>query len=143
MRNLTLRVQAYPGDLNPIGTVFGGWIMSMMDKAASVAVDDLIDSPAVTVGVTDLHFIKPVRSGDIITIYTTIKKVGKTSVSVYVEVVVQCHKLHCDARCDMAVTDATFTFVAISKDGESVPVRSVLRSNLHEDVLKIIDEQDN
>lgn len=138
MRNLTLRLQAYPSDLNPIGTVFGGWIMSLMDKAASIAVDDLIDSPAVTVGVTDLNFKKPVRNGDIVTVFTTIKKIGNTSVSVYVEVVVQCHKLHCDARCDMAVTDATFTFVAISKEGEPVPVRSVVRSNLPEEVLKLM-----
>ena len=138
MRNLTLRIQAYPSDLNPIGTVFGGWIMSMMDKAASIAVDDIIDAPAVTVGVTDLHFIKPVRNGDIVTIYTTIQKIGNTSVSVYVEVVVECHKAHCDARCEMAVTHATFTFVAISKDGEPVSVRSVLRSKLDEAVMKLL-----
>ncbi|MBD3792039.1 MAG: acyl-CoA thioesterase [Campylobacterales bacterium] len=138
MRNLTLRMQAYPGDLNPIGTVFGGWIMSMMDKAASIAVDDLIDSPAATVGVTDLHFIKPVRSGDIVTIYTTIQRIGNTSVSVYVEVVVECRKPHCDTRCEMAVTHATFTFVAISKEGEPLPVRSVLRSRLDEAVLKLL-----
>ncbi|UFH60342.1 acyl-CoA thioesterase [Sulfurovum mangrovi] len=138
MRNLTLRIQAYPGDLNPIGTVFGGWIMSMMDKAASIAVDDLIDSPAVTVGVTDLRFIKPVRSGDIVTIYTTIQKIGNTSISVYVEVVVECHKLHCDARCEMSVTDATFTFVAISKEGEPLSVRSVLRTNLDQDILELL-----
>jgi acyl-CoA thioesterase YciA len=141
VRNLTLRIQAYPGDLNPIGTVFGGWIMSMMDKAASIAVDDLIDSPAVTVGVTDLHFIEPIKSGDIVTIYTTIQKVGNTSVSVYVEVIVQCHKLHCDARCDMAVTHATFTFVSINKNGDSVPIRSVLRSNLHEDIMKLVEDK--
>ncbi len=138
MRQLTLRVQAYPSDLNPIGTVFGGWIMSMMDKAASIAIDDLIESPAVTVGVTDLHFIKPVRNGDIVTIYTTIQKIGNTSVSVYVEVVVECRKPRCDTRCEMDVTHAVFTFVAISKEGESVPIRSVLRSNLSDDVKKLL-----
>jgi len=87
MRKLTLRIQAYPSDLNPIGTVFGGWIMSIMDKAASIAVYDIIDANAVTVGVTNLHFIKPVRSGDIVTVYTTIKKIGNSSISVYVEVI--------------------------------------------------------
>jgi len=138
VRQLTLRVQAYPSDLNPIGTVFGGWIMSMMDKAASIAIDDLIESPAVTVGVTDLHFIKPVRNGDIVTIYTTIQKIGNTSVSVYVEVVVECRKPRCDTRCEMDVTHAVFTFVAISKEGESVPIRSVLRSNLSDDVKKLL-----
>ncbi len=43
IRTLALRIQAYPTDLNPMGTVFGGWIMSMMDRAASIAVKDLIN----------------------------------------------------------------------------------------------------
>jgi acyl-CoA thioesterase YciA len=137
MRTLALRVQAYPSDLNPIGTVFGGWIMSMMDKAASIAVDDIIDAAAVTVGVTDLHFIKPVRNGDIISVYTTVTKIGNSSISIYVEVVVQCHKKYCDKRCEMPVTDATFTFVAISPQGEPISVASVLRSILHEDILAL------
>lgn len=140
-KKLTLRIQAYPSDLNPIGTVFGGWIMSMMDKAASIAVDDVIESPAVTVGVTDLHFIKPVRNGDIVTIYTTIQKIGNTSISVYVEVIVECRKPVCNTRYEMAVTDAVFTFVSISKEGESIPVRSVLRSNLSEDVMKLLEKE--
>ena len=138
MRKLTLRIQAYPRDLNPIGTVFGGWIMSIMDKAASIAVNDIIDATAVTVGVTNLHFIKPVRNGDIVTVYTTINKIGNSSISVYVEVIVECHKPLCDTRCEMSVTDATFTFVAIAKEGESIPVRSVIRSNLPQSILALL-----
>jgi acyl-CoA thioesterase YciA len=138
MKNLTLRIQAYPTDLNPAGTVFGGWIMSMMDRAASIAVGEVIYSTAVTVGVTDLHFIKPVKNGDVISVYTTISKVGKSSISIYVEVMVECHHNHiCDQRCEMAVTNATFTFVAVSDTGDSIPVRSVVRNNLHEDVKKL------
>ncbi|HHH20141.1 MAG TPA: acyl-CoA thioesterase [Campylobacterales bacterium] len=139
MKKLTLRIQAYPTDLNPIGTVFGGWIMSMMDRAASIAVKDLIHSTAVTVGVTDLHFIKPVRNGDVITVYTTISKIGNSSISIYVEVMVECHhNVVCDEKCEMAVTDATFTFVAVSHEGDTVPVRSVLRNNLSEDVQELL-----
>jgi len=138
MRKLTLRIKAYPSDLNPIGTVFGGWIMSIMDKAASIAVDDIIDANAVTVGVTNLHFIKPVRSGDIVTVYTTINKIGNSSISVYVEVIVECHKPHCDSRCEISVTDATFTFVAVDKEGESISVKSVLRSQLPNSVLALL-----
>lgn len=142
MSKLTLRVQAYPGDLNPYGTVFGGWIMSMMDKAASIAVTDVIDAIAVTVGVTDLRFLAPVRSGDIVTIFTTIRKIGRTSIAVYVEVVVQCHKPHCDERCEKAVTDAVFTFVAVSEDGETIPVRTVLRRHLDPEVEALVGERD-
>ena len=138
MRVLTLRIQAYPSDLNPSGTVFGGWIMSMMDKAASIAVGDLIDATAVTVAVSDLHFIKPIQNGDVVTIYTTIKKTGNSSILVYVEAEVLCRKSYCDTRCEMQVTDAAFTFVAVDKKGESIPVKSVVRKNLPKDVMALL-----
>ncbi len=130
MRTLTIRTQAYPSDLNPAGTVFGGWIMSMLDKAASIAVEDLVNVTVVTVGVSELHFIKPIQNGDVVTIYTTIKKIGTTSITVYVEADVLCRKPHCNMRCEMRVTDATFTFVAVDGSGEPVPVRSVSRENI-------------
>lgn len=138
MRALTLRVQAYPSDLNPLGTVFGGWVMSMMDKAASIAVGDLIDAPAVTVAVSNLHFIKPIQNGDVVTIHTTINKIGKSSIAIYVEADVLCRKPHCDTRCEMRVTDAIFTFVAVNKSGVPIDVRSVLRNNLPQEVEKLL-----
>lgn len=138
MRTLTLRIQAYPSDLNPLGTVFGGWIMSMLDKAASIAVGDLVDATAVTVAVSDLHFIKPIQNGDVVTIHTTIKKIGNSSVKVYVEADVLCRNPHCDMRCEMKVTDAIFTFVAVDKNGEPIDVRSVLRTNLPQGVEKLL-----
>lgn len=130
MRVLTLKTQAYPSDLNPAGTVFGGWIMSILDKAASIAVGDLITSNAVTVAVSNLHFIKPVQNGDVITIHTTIKKIGRTSIQIYLEADVVCRKSYCDLRCNMPVTDATFTFVAVDKNGEPIAVKSVLRKKI-------------
>jgi len=138
MRTLTLRIQAYPSDLNPLGTVFGRWVMSMVDKAASIAVGDLIDATAVTVAVSDLHFIKPIQNGDVVTIHTTINRIGKSSIIIYVEADVLCRKPHCDARCEMRVTDATFTFVAVNKNGEPIDVRSVLRENLPQGVEKLL-----
>lgn len=138
MRVLTLRIQAYPSDLNPLGTVFGGWIMSIMDKAASIAVGDLIDATAVTVAVSNLHFAKPIQNGDVVTIYTTINKIGNSSISVYVEADVLCRKSNCDTRCEMQVTDATFTFVAVDKNSEPIAVKSVLRDNLSKEVLELL-----
>ncbi|NEW59685.1 acyl-CoA thioesterase [Sulfurovum sp. bin170] len=127
MRTLTLRIQAYPSDLNPLGTVFGGWIMSMLDKAASIAVGDLINVNAVTVAVSNLHFLKPIQNGDVVTIHTTVTKIGKSSVTVYVEADVLCRKQFCNENCEMRVTDATFIFVAVDKSGQPIPVASVLR----------------
>ena len=138
MKTLTLRVQAYPSDLNPIGTVFGGWIMSMMDKAASIAVGDLVDATAVTVGVSEFHFLKPIQNGDVVSIYTTIKKIGNSSITVYVQADVLCRKPHCDVRCEMLVTDADFTFVVVDKYSEPMNVRGVLRENLHQDIQNLL-----
>jgi acyl-CoA thioesterase YciA len=130
LRVITLREQAYPSDLNHLGTVFGGWLMSKMDKAASIAVEDIVDSTAVTVGVSDLHFVKPVQNGDVVTIYTTVDSIGRSSIRVYVEADVLCRKPKCDTRCELRVTDAHFTFVVVDKDGEPIDVRSVIRDNL-------------
>lgn len=138
MRTLTLRIQAYPSDLNPAGTVFGGWIMSMMDKAASIAAGDLIDATAVTAGVSEFHFIKPIQNGDVVTIYTTIKKIGTSSITIYVEADVLCRKSHCDSRCNMLVTSANFTFVAVNKNSEPIDVRTVLRENISEDIKNLL-----
>ncbi|MFK5938450.1 MAG: hotdog domain-containing protein [Sulfurimonas sp.] len=55
MKKISLRGRAYPGDLNHSGIVFGGWIMAKMDKAASIAVEDIVNSGAVTVSVSDLN----------------------------------------------------------------------------------------
>jgi len=130
MKVLSLRVRAYPRDLNPIGTIFGGWIMAKMDKAASIAVEDIVDGTAVTVAVSNLHFIKPVHNGDIVSFYTTITKIGRTSIDITVEAEVRCRK----TRCEMSVTDAVFTFVTVNIEGKPIPVVSVLREGV-EDIV--------
>ena len=134
MKMLALRVRAYPSDLNPIGTVFGGWIMAKMDKAASIAVEEVIYGTAVTVAVSNLHFIKPVKNGDIVTIYTTIKKIGTTSIHIYVEADVRCRQSHEETH----VTNATFTFVTVNRKGEKTPIRSLLRDDIHDEISALL-----
>ena len=135
MRTLALRVRAYPADLNLIGTIFGGWIMAKMDKAASVAVEDIISGTAVTVAVGDLHFIKPIHNGDIVTFYTTISRIGRTSMDIKVEAEVRCRS----SRCEMEVTDAVFTFVAVDENGKPTPVASMIREGVGEDILAMLN----
>ena len=125
MKEIALRGRAYPSDLNYSGTVFGGWIMAKMDKAASIAVEDIVDSGAVTVSVSNLHFLKPINNGDIVTIYTEITKIGTTSMEISVEVMLKCNK----SRENYAVTEATFTFVTVNSRGEKVKVKDVLRKD--------------
>ncbi len=134
MRMLSLRVRAYPRDLNPIGTIFGGWIMAKMDKSASIAVEDIVNGTAVTVAVSNLHFIKPIHNGDIVTFYTTISRIGRTSIDISVEAEVRCQS----SRCEMPVTDAIFTFVSVDDKGKPIPVSSVIREGVGEEIMAML-----
>ena len=134
MRKLSLKGRTYPTDLNPGGTAFGGWVMSKMDKAASIAVDDIIKSPAVTVTVSRINFLKPIHNGDIFTIYTEITAIGTSSITIYVSVVVK----NVDTNEEYEVTSAEFKFVAIDTQGKPVKVRNVIRDDIDEDIKTLL-----
>ena len=135
MRSVSLKGRTYPTDLNPGGTAFGGWVMSKMDKAASIAVDDIIKSSAVTVTVSRINFLKPIHNGDIFTIYTEITAIGTSSMTIYVSVEVK----DLDTNEEFEVTSAEFKFVAIDKNGKPVNVRSVLRDDISEHIETLLE----
>ena len=135
MRTLSLKGRTYPTDLNPGGTAFGGWVVSKMDKAASIAVDDIIKSSAVTVTVSRINFLKPIHNGDIFTIYTEITAIGTSSMTIYVSVEVK----DLDTNEEFEVTSAEFKFVAIDKNGKPVNVRSVLRDDISEHIEMLLE----
>jgi acyl-CoA thioesterase YciA len=135
MRTLSLKGRTYPTDLNPGGTAFGGWVMSKMDKAASIAVDDIIKSSAVTVTISRINFLKPIHNGDIFTIYTEITAIGTSSMTIYVSVEVK----DLDTNEEFEVTSAEFKFVAIDKNGKPVNVRSVLRDDISEHIKTLLE----
>jgi acyl-CoA thioesterase YciA len=130
MVSVSLKGRTYPTDLNPGGTAFGGWVMSKMDKAASIAVDDIIKSSSVTVTVSRINFLKPIHNGDIFTIYTEITGIGNSSITIYVSVEVK----DLDTNKEHEVTSAEFKFVAIDEQGIPVNVRSVLRDSIDDDI---------
>ncbi|MGB5507123.1 MAG: hotdog domain-containing protein [Sulfurovum sp.] len=134
MRKLSLKGITYPTDLNPGGTAFGGWVMSKMDKAASVVVADIIKSPAVTVTVSRINFLKPIHNGDIFSIYTEITAIGTTSITIYVSVEIK----NLDTNKEYEVTSAEFKFVAIDTHGKPVNVRSVLRDEIDKDIKPLL-----
>jgi len=134
MRKLSLKGRTYPTDLNPGGTAFGGWVMSKMDKAAGIAVADIIKSPAVTVTVSRINFLKPIHNGDIFTIYTEITAIGTSSITIYVSVEVK----NLDTNDQYEVTSSEFKFVAIDTQGKTVQVRSVLRDDIDEDIKLLL-----
>jgi acyl-CoA thioesterase YciA len=115
---LTIRTLAMPADTNPAGDIFGGWVMSQMDIAGAIAAIERAKGRVVTVAVEAMTFIAPVKVGDILCVYTSIEKVGRTSITVAVEAWARRNRL--DDR--VKVTDGHFVYVALGDDGQKVPV---------------------
>jgi len=111
--DLTVRTIAMPADTNANGDIFGGWVMSQMDQAGGIAGVERANGRVVTVAVDAMTFIRPVRVGDVLCVYTRVSHVGRTSMKIQVEAWARRFRL----RFREKVTEATFTFVAIDDAG--------------------------
>ncbi len=134
MRQLSLKGRTFPTDLNHAGTVFGGWVMAKMDKAASIQIEEVITCPAVTVSVSNFSFIKPIHNGDVFMVYTKVDRIGNTSIDISVELIVRSR----EDLSEYKVTQGVFTFVAVDNNGKPVQVRSVLRSLLPPYIMEML-----
>ena len=115
----TTRILAMPTDTNASGDIFGGWIMSQVDIAASIAAHRRARTRAVTVAVNSFQFKKPVFVGDLVSCYAKVVKVGSTSLTVFVEVYAERGRQQTET---VKVTEATLTFVAIDENGRPTVV---------------------
>lgn len=120
-REPTLRVTTRPNDANPKGDIFGGWLMSEIDIAGAVAAGQRAKGSVATVAVKELRFIQPLYVYDLVSFYAEVIAVGKTSITVKVEVFAQRDRAAYDDQ-PLKVSDATLVYVAISKPGVSRPV---------------------
>ena len=111
---LTVRVIAMPADTNANGDIFGGWVMSRMDQAGGIAGVERARGRVVTVSVDAMTFLKPMRVGDVLEVFTDVESVGRTSMKIHIESWAMRFRTHHRDK----VTDATFTFVAIDEDGK-------------------------
>ncbi len=115
---LTTRTMAMPADSNPAGDIFGGWVLSQMDIAGGICASERAQCRTVTVALDGMHFIRPVKVGDILCVYTRIIGIGTTSLDIGVEAWVQRDR----SRNTVKVTQARFKFVALGLDGRPRPV---------------------
>lgn len=115
---LVIRTIAMPADTNPAGDIFGGWLMSQMDLAAGNMAARVSQGRGATVSVEAIHFLRPVKVGDEVTLYATLRKVGRTSMRIHVDAWGRSRYSDKAAK----VTDADFVFVALDEDGNSRPV---------------------
>jgi acyl-CoA thioesterase YciA len=112
-REVTLRVVARPFDANYTGDIFGGWIMGQVDIAGSIPALHRAKGRVVTVAVNSFVFKEPIYIGDIVSFYAEITKVGRTSITVDVQVYAQ--RDPAKPVC-VKVTEAILTYVAVGED---------------------------
>lgn len=115
---LTIRVVAMPADTNANGDIFGGWVLSRMDQAGGIAGVDRAQGRVATVAIDAMTFVRPVKVGDVLCVYTRVKSVGRTSMKIHVEAWAQRFRTHTREK----VTTGTFTFVAIDDEGRPKPI---------------------
>ncbi len=117
-RRATIRTIPQPSDLNVNGNIFGGWVLSQMDLAGADTASRRARGAVATVAIEGMKFHQPIELGDVISIYTDIEKVGRSSIVVKIEVFAErgiSRDLH-------KVTEARYIFVAINEKGRPRPV---------------------
>jgi acyl-CoA thioesterase YciA len=121
---LTTRTLAMPSDTNPAGDIFGGWVLSQMDIAAGICAGQRAQSRVVTVALESMSFIRPVKVGDILGLYTSVTHIGNTSMTIHVEAWVRRDRIGTREK----VTEGNFKFVALNDSGslKEIPKESDL-----------------
>ena len=117
-REPVLRVVPMPADANPTGDIFGGWIMSQVDIAGSIPALRRAKGRIATVAVNSFTFKQPVLIGDLVSFYADIVRLGRTSITVDVEVYAERRTLNEVVK----VTEATLTYVAVDDQRRPRPV---------------------
>jgi acyl-CoA thioesterase YciA len=114
-----LKVMPMPSDTNGNGDIFGGWVMAQVDLAGSILPARVIRGRMATVAVKEFIFKQPVRVGDVLSFYAEVTRIGRTSVTVDVEVYAE--RFH-DQGNFVRVTEAILTYVAIDEKGKPTPI---------------------
>ena len=114
-RQPTLRVMPMPSEVNPQGDVFGGWIMAQADVAGAIPAMHRARGRVTTVAVNSFLFKQPVSVGDVVSFFAEVVSIGRTSITVRVEVYAERHPAQ---PIVVKVTEAVLTYVAINQHGE-------------------------
>jgi acyl-CoA thioesterase YciA len=115
-----IRVVMMPRDTNPMGTIFGGTILSYIDQAGYVEAHRHTEKRLSTVALHEVKFIAPVFVGDLVSYYTELVKIGHTSITVRVTVEA---RRGTPPHETVRVTQAEVVYVAVEGPGRPVPVR--------------------
>ncbi len=117
-RDPIVRTVPQPADMIGNGDIFGGWVLSQMDMAGGALAARVAKGRIATVAITAMTFVQPIKVGDLVSIYGEVTKIGRSSITIRLETIVQ-------RRLDptpIQVTHGTFVFVAIDENGKPRPV---------------------
>ena len=117
-----IRITMLPKDTNAYGTIFGGVIMSYIDLAGGIEARRQSPKKFVTKAMHEVVFVAPVHLGDLVTFYTRTIRVGRTSITVDVQVEVERLGLSGNKE-TVRVTAAEVIYVAIDEDGKPTPIK--------------------
>jgi acyl-CoA thioesterase YciA len=112
-RDPIIRTVPQPADMNGNGDIFGGWVLSQMDVAGGVLAAKIARGRVATVAIAAMTFVQPIKVGDVVSIYGKVARIGRSSITIDLETVVQ--RRHDSA--EIRVTHGTFVFVAIDQEG--------------------------
>jgi acyl-CoA thioesterase YciA len=107
-----LRVVPGPADINANGHIFGGWVLGVMDQAGGIVAGRVSQGPCATVAIEKMEFIAPILLRDIISVYASLERRGRTSMGIRIEVIAT----RARGQQEVKVTEGLFTFVALDEE---------------------------
>lgn len=119
-----IRSAPMPADMNGNGDIFGGWVLSQMDIAGGIVAARRAQGRVVTVAVDAMTFHQPIKVGDVVSIYGSVLRVGRSSMAIKLETIVARRLDPAEIR----VTEGVYTYVAIDENGRPRPVPPLSRS---------------
>jgi acyl-CoA thioesterase YciA len=115
-----IRVVLMPKDTNAHGTIFGGVILSYIDIAAAVEVRKHTLKKIVTKAMHEVAFVAPVFVGDLVSFYTELVRIGRTSITI--KVIVEADRVTNPGE-RARVTEAEVVYVAVDENRHPIPIR--------------------
>ena len=125
-KELVLKMIPMPRDCNANGDIFGGWVMAQVDMAGAVIPARYTRGRQATVAVNQFVFKQPVRVGDILSFFSSVTRVGRTSVTVQVEVYAERFRTQ---GVFVKVTEASLTYVSVGDDGRPRVLPGLVAAN--------------